>query len=248
MDMSGRRVLVTGASSGIGRETAILLSELGARVVLSGRNIERLEETRRSLCGEGHVAAPLDLCAVEDIGAWLKALTADAGPLQGLVHCAGVRSTVPLRSAGPAKVEELMRVNFTSAAMLARAFRQPGCSTAGSSIVFLSSVMAMVGQPAASIYGASKAALVGLTKSLALELARDEVRVNCVAPGCVRSEMSGRLQEMLTDGQFEAIERMHPLGLGTPRDVANAVAFLLAGTGRWITGSVLVVDGGYSAH
>jgi 3-oxoacyl-[acyl-carrier protein] reductase len=74
------------------------------------------------------------------------------------------------------------------------------------------------------------------------------VRVNCVAPGYVRSEMAGRLQAMLTDGQFEAIEKTHPLGLGTPKDVANAVAFLLAGTGRWITGSVLVIDGGYSAH
>ncbi len=141
-----------------------------------------------------------------------------------------------------------MRINFTSAVMLTKAFRQTGGSTPGSSVVFLSSITGMVGRPAISIYSASKAALIGLTKSLAIELARDRVRVNCVAPAFVQSEMSERLREMLTPEQFEAIEKMHPLGLGTARGVANAVAFLLADTGRWITGSVLVVDGGYSAH
>ena len=248
MDLAGRCILVTGASSGLGRETAILLSELNARVVLSGRARERLDATLRALHGDGHVVAPFDLNAVEETGAWLKTLTKEVGPLQGLVHSAGVRQTLPLRSIGLPKVEETMRVNFTSAVMLVKAFRAPGCSTPGSSIVFLSSVAAMVGEPAISIYGASKAALIGLTKSLAMELARDRVRVNCVAPAFVETEMLGRLREMLTPEQFEAIQKMHPLGFGAARDVANAVAFLLAETGRWITGSVLVVDGGYSAH
>jgi NAD(P)-dependent dehydrogenase (short-subunit alcohol dehydrogenase family) len=248
MDLTGRRILVTGASSGIGRETAILLSELNARVLLSGRDRGRLDATVRALHGDGHVAAPFDLNAIEDIGAWLNSLTKEDGPLQGLVHCAGVRHTLPLRSVGMPKVEESMRINVISAIMLAKAFRAPGCSTPRSSIVLLSSVAAMAGEPAISIYGASKAALIGLTKSLAIELARDQVRVNCVAPALVKSGMSDRIEEMLTPDQFKAIERMHPLGLGTARDVANAVAFLLADTGRWITGSVLVVDGGYSAH
>lgn len=248
MDLTGRRILVTGASSGIGRETAVLLSELGARLILAGRNTDRLEETRGTLHGEGHVAAPFDLNAVENIGPWLKTLTAAHGPLQGLVHSAGVRQTIALRSLTVPKLEETMRINFTSAVMLTKAFRQTGGSTPGSSVVFLSSVAGMVGEPAISIYSASKAALIGLTKSLAIELARDRVRVNCVAPAFVQSEMSDRVREMLTPEQFEAIEKMHPLGLGTARDVANAVAFLLADTGRWITGSVLVVDGGYSAH
>ncbi len=248
MDLAGKCILVTGASSGIGREVAILLSELGARVVVSGRNQERLAQTLAALSGEGHLAAPFDLGAVEGIGDWVKGLVKQTGPLDGLVHSAGARYTVPLKVERIARVDEVMRVNFTSAVMLAKAFRQAGCSSRDSSIVFLSSVTAFQGEPGTAVYAASKAALTGLTKSLAMEFAGDRVRVNCVAPACVKSEMLERLRDMLTPEQYAAVEAMHPLGLGEPRDVANAVAFLLAGTGRWITGSVMVVDGGYSAR
>ncbi|MFB3778609.1 MAG: SDR family NAD(P)-dependent oxidoreductase [Bryobacteraceae bacterium] len=248
MDLAGRRILVTGASSGIGRETAILLSELNARLALSGRHRDRLNQTLLALQGEGHVAAPFDLNNLDDCGLWLKNLTIDGGPFHGLVHCAGVRHTIPLRSTTLPRLEESLRVNYTSAVMLAKAFRQPGCSAPGSSIVLLSSVAAMAGEAGLSAYGASKAALIGLTKSLAMEFSRDGVRVNCVAPGFVESEMLERFREMLMPEQLEAVEKAHPLGFGRTRDVANAVAFLLAETGRWITGTVLVVDGGYTAH
>ncbi len=248
MDLAGKRILVTGASSGIGREVAILLSELGARVVVSGRNEERLGQTMAALRGEGHVAAPFDLAAVDGICEWVKGLVNKTGPFDGLVHSAGARYTVPLKVERIARVDEVMRVNFTSAVILAKAFRQAGCSRRGSSIVFLSSVTAFQGEPGTAVYGASKAALTGLAKSLAMELAGDGVRVNCVAPACVKTEMLERLRDVLTPEQYAAIEAMHPLGLGEPRDVANAVAFLLADTGRWITGSVLVVDGGYSTR
>jgi len=248
MNLSGRRILVTGASSGLGRETAILLGELNARVILVARDHSRLQETLRQIPGEGHVVAPFDLADSDAIPAWLRTVTAESGPLNGLVHSAGVRHTLPLRVLTAAKFEELMRINLTSAAMLAKAFQQRGCSTAPSALVFLSSVAGFAGSPAISAYSASKAGLIGLTKSLALELAREGIRVNSVAPGFVRTEMWDRQREMSTPEQLQTIEEMHPLGLGAARDVANAVAFLLAETGRWITGSVLVVDGGYSAH
>jgi NAD(P)-dependent dehydrogenase (short-subunit alcohol dehydrogenase family) len=148
----------------------------------------------------------------------------------------------------PAAVNELLRTNLLSAIMLMRGFSQKDCHAAESSVVFLSSIVGFTGRPSASVYGASKAALVGLAKSLAVELAGHRIRVNCVAPAFVETEMFAQFRETLPPEQLEALERAHPLGFGTARDVANAVAFLIANTGRWITGSTLVVDGGYSAQ
>jgi NAD(P)-dependent dehydrogenase (short-subunit alcohol dehydrogenase family) len=248
MELNNRTILVTGASSGIGRETAILLSQLGARLILVGRNPEQLEKTLTLLEGGSHVVNPFDLIDVEAIPSWMKTIVSDFGPLNGLVHSAGMQFTMPLRLTTSDIMEDLMRVNVTAALSLAKGFRQRGVSTAGSSVVFLSSVMGIVGQAGQSVYSASKGALVALTKSLALELTRDDIRVNCVAPAVVNTEMSEKMLQSLTPAQITQIEAMHPLGIGHPRDVANAIAFLLADTSRWITGTTLVVDGGYTAH
>ena len=249
MDLSGRSILVTGASSGIGRETAILLSQLGAKVVLGGRNQEQLEITLRQLHGEGHHTAPFDMTDLEQIPAWVKTLAAAHGPFHGAVHSAGIHKALPLRMAGAAGLDEIMRVNFHSAVLLARGFRQKGCRVPDSaSIVFIASVAGLVGEPGVSAYSASKAALIGLTRSLAMELAPEKIRVNAVAPGFVQSEMGERLKQSLTPDQINAIEQKHPLGIGQVRDVANGIAFLLADSARWITGTTLVIDGGYTAH
>ena len=248
MDLSGATVLVTGASSGIGRETAILLSSLNARVVLTARNRERLEQTLSSLQGQGHRIEPFDLGCLDEIPKWVRSVAAEAGSLSGLVHAAGVQLTSPIRFVAPAAMEELLRTNLLSAMMLMRGFSQKDCHAAESSAVFCSSVMGLNGAASMSVYGASKAALIGLSKSLAVEFAPYRIRVNCVAPACVQTEMLEQMREVFSPEQFEALKRAHPLGFGTARDVANAIAFLIAGTGRWITGSTLVVDGGYSAQ
>jgi NAD(P)-dependent dehydrogenase (short-subunit alcohol dehydrogenase family) len=248
MDLGGTTVLVTGASSGIGRDTAILLSSLNARVVLTGRNRERLQETLVRLDGEGHRVAPFDFNHPEEISDWLRSLTVDAGPLNGLVHAAGVELISPIRFVKQQDAEEVLRINLLSSIMLVRAFTQKACHSTPSSIVLLSSVMGTNGAPSMSVYGASKAGLIGLAKSLAIELAPRQIRVNCVTAGCVQTEMLDRFRDLLSVEQFQALEHAHPLGLGTARDVAHAVAFLLADTGRWVTGSTLAVDGGYSAQ
>lgn len=240
--------MVTGASSGLGRETAILLSELNARVALSGRSRERLEETLSQMSGEGHRIEPFDLNETDAIPDWIKRITTETGPLGGLVHSAGVVTTIPVQAASTARIENLMRTNLTSAIMLVKGFRRPGCALGGSGIVLLSSIVGIAGAPGLSIYAASKAALIGFARSAALELAASGLRINCIAPAVVETPMADRKREMTqTQEQHEAMERLHPLGFGRPRDVAHAAAFLLAGTGRWITGTTLVVDGGYSA-
>lgn len=248
MSLSGRTVLVTGASSGIGRATAILLSRLGARVVISGRREDALSETLSSMAGSGHLSEAFDLADTGALAAWMESLAGRCGPFGGLAHCAGVQALRPLKLMNPELTEEMLRVNVTSSLMLARSFSRRGVNDSGGAIVFVSSVMGAVGSAGRSAYCASKGALHGLTKALSLELAREKIRVNCVAPGFVRTESLERTRALVGEEGMKQIGDMHPLGFGEPDDVANAVAFLLAETGRWITGSVLFVDGGFTAQ
>lgn len=249
MDLTGRTILVTGASSGIGRDTAVLLSSLNARVVLAARDQARLEQTLEMMEGTGHILKTCDLAMADEIAELMKAIIAETGPLDGMVHAAGIHLAKPVRLLQVEEIDRIMKVNVHSALLLIRAFCQKGSYVAsGASIVLLSSVSAVTGQPALSAYGATKAALIGMVKSLAMELARARIRVNCVAPGMVQSEMTDHLLSRLLPEQVSAIEQMHPLGFGTTRDIAHAIAFLLAETGRWISGSTMMVDGGYTAH
>jgi len=248
MDMKGAWVLVTGASSGIGRETAILLSQLNAHLILTGRNHERLDQTLDRLEGTGHRVQAFDLENTDAIPRWVRSIVDQTGPLGGLAHCAGLLQVLPIQFLNTAKVETLLRTNLTSAIMLVKAFRAHGCAVRGSGLVLVSSIEAFSGDAGLSAYAASKAALIGFSRSAARELVADGLRVNCVAPASVKSEMLDRLGQNMGMDHVGALERQHPLGLGEPRDVAHAIAFLLAETGRWITGSTLEIDGGYSLH
>ena len=140
-----------------------------------------------------------------------------------------------------------MRVNWLTALELARSFRRKTIRSRPARIVFLSSASAMVGSPSLSAYASSKGALLSLTRSLALEFADEGITVNCVTPGMVRSEMTAETEKSLSPEQFERLRVLHPLGFGDAEEVASMVAYLLADTGRWITGASFVVDGGFSA-
>ena len=247
MDLSGRTVLVTGASSGIGRATSILLSRLNAKVILVARNTERLGETLSSLEGFGHHCEPFDLASLDAIPGWLKGVASRHGLLDGAVHCAGTFGVVPLRTLTSTFLERMLQVNLNAAIMLAKGLRQKGCHAERCSLVLISSVAGMRGHAALSAYTATKAALIGVTKSLAMELAREGIRVNVVSPGVIATEMAARAAEE-TWGGTEELDAEHPLGIGHPLDVANGIAFLLSDAARWMTGANLVIDGGYTAH
>jgi NAD(P)-dependent dehydrogenase (short-subunit alcohol dehydrogenase family) len=251
VDLSDKRILVTGASSGLGRATAVLLDRLGASVVLCGRNIERLAQTDAMMSHPQRRMESFDLRSLEAIPTWLK-MIAEGGKLAGLVHCAGIQETRPLRMLSPESFEDVWRINVGAAAMLAKGFRQKQVRTEDSSnlcsLVLVASVMGLAGAPALAAYSASKGAIVALARSLALELAKERIRVNAVAPGLVRTEMGEQVEKMLPSDQIAAIEAQHPLGLGEPGDIAGAIAFLLSDAAKWITGTTLVVDGGYTAH
>ena len=249
LDLTGRTIVVTGASAGIGRSTATLLGGLGARVVLVGRNVERLNETARLLEGTPHRIAPFDLTRLDEIPQWLAGLADEVGPFSGLAHCAGIASLVPLRVLGIGHLDEVMRTNFYSAVVLTKEFSRKRLHAANSSIVLVASVAGMLAAPARSAYSASKGALIAFARSAAVELAKSGIRVNCVAPSYVRTDMYEKTANGLTPEQLTAlVNATQPLGLGTPLDVAHAIAYLIADTGRWITGSVLAVDGGYASQ
>lgn len=248
MQLVGKRILVTGASSGIGRCCSQELSRLGAQVVLTARNLDRLRQTASSLDGDGHLVEAFDLREIELVPAWMKQLAQDHGELDGLVHSAGVQVTMPLQAIKLKDYRELMVVNVDAAYALAKGFRQKGVHRSPASMIFISSIAGLVGTSGLSAYCTSKAALTGLTRSLSLELAKSGIRVNNICPGHVVGEMAEGLGSQLTRDQLEKIALLHPLGIGRPEDVANAVAFLLADASRWITGSNLVVDGGYTAQ
>lgn len=247
MDLSGRRYVITGASSGIGQDVAVLLSQLGAVCLLTGRDLTRLNETLERMVPADHQVQTLELGG-GDLCGWFKERAREFGPLDGLIHSAGVHSIRPLRILGTEELDQLFRVNVYSAVQAVRGFRQKGVRKESSSVVLLSSVAGIIGWAGGAAYGGTKAALMSIARSLAQELAPERIRVNCVAPGVVETRMAERAREMVSEEAHATIVSRHPLGLGQPRDVANAVAFLLADTARWITGTTLVVDGGFTAR
>ncbi|MBT1444941.1 SDR family oxidoreductase [Shewanella sp. JM162201] len=248
MDLSGKLILITGASSGIGRETAILLSKLGARVILNGRHSDTLVQTQALMEGDGHIISPFDMSRTDEIADWVVSLTKAHGPADGFVHCAGVQENRSIRLFDAAFFDTTMHTNLASALAVAKGFRQRRNRERQGAIVLVSSIAGLIGQSANVVYGASKAGLMSATRGLAMELLRDNIRVNCVAPALVNTEMASKTRDNMTEAQFQSILDQHPMGIGEPVDVANAIAFLLSDAARWINAVTLPVEGGYLAN
>jgi len=247
-DIKDRCYLITGASSGIGRNLSILLNEAGAKLLLTGRNIEKLNETHDMLkYKDNAVIESVDLSDVKNIKDWVRNFISKHNVLlNGFVHCAGVSIVKPLAVVEQKDFVDILQINLIAGMELLKSVANPKYSVRGSSFVFVSSVAGLMGEPGMLCYGASKAALINSVKTVALELARYKYRVNTIAPGMVKTPILDAYKGLEED-QIKAIESKFPLGTGEPSDVSNAILFLLSDASKWITGTTIVVDGGYSA-
>lgn len=249
LDFAGRWIVVSGASSGIGRAIAVELSRQGAHVVLIGRDQQRLAETAALLGASEHRALALDLTRHDAIADAIVGVRKETGPLYGMCHAAGVVETRPLQVNKVEHVQAQLDVNLLAGLELARAVcRRDVMLTDEGSLLFISSVYGQVGMPGQIGYCASKGAIAAAVRAMAIELARRKIRVNCISPGLVFTEMTEKAFSMLTAEQVERLVAAYPLGPGKPEDVARAAAFLLAPGSRWITGTDLAVDGGFTAQ
>ena len=249
LNLAGNHYLITGAASGIGRAVAILFANLGARLSLVDIAESKLDDTFTRLAPNNHSHYPFDLEHTGEIDDLVVRIVSADGPLHGVVHCAGVQTVMPARDLKPAVWRRILAINCEAALALSKNMgkKRVYAGTSGS-VTFVSSIMGLAGSAGSVAYSMSKSALHGLARSLALEFAPNGIRVNCIAPGFVRTPLLEKLQQTWDPSQKQAVEALHPLGIGEPEDIAHAAAFLAAATGRWITGTVLVVDGGYLAR
>jgi NAD(P)-dependent dehydrogenase (short-subunit alcohol dehydrogenase family) len=247
-DLSGKNILVTGASSGLGRQIAISCSRMGARIVLMARDGQRLQKTLSEMQNpEYHLSISVDLVEFEKIETSINEAVAQIGKIHGLVNCAGISSTLPIRSVSPEKLLTLFNINVISAYQLTRLISNPKYfSHIGGSIIFISSVMGLVGENGKSAYSMTKGALISGARSLAVEFSSKKIRVNCISPGIIITPLNANAEYISDENKRQALEHQHLLGLGTPEDVASACIYLLSNASRWVTGINLVVDGGYT--
>lgn len=238
--LNGKTVLVTGASSGIGRETAIVCSKMGATVIVSARNVERLTNTLNLLVGVGHKVIAADLSCQEHI----DNLASEIPELDGIVHCAGIGDRTLLKMVREKDIERVMKANFNGPVLLQRALLKKKKIKSSSSIVFIASRAPFSPTPGNGLYAASKGALIAYAKVLGLELANQLIRVNCICPAMVWTELVQRDAE-LTGADYHEAEKTYPLKrYGKPEDVANLVAYLLSDASSWMTGSCIDITGG----
>ncbi len=240
--LTGKTILVTGASSGIGRSIAVECSKMGAAIVLTARNEARLNETLSLMHGENHMILPTDLTQANFIGELVEQLPA----LDGVVCCAGVPSTTVLRQSDDTDLQRVFDVNTFSVIRLVRTLLDTRKLSKGASVVLVSSISGVYcGYVGGGLYGASKAALQGLTKALALEVAPRKIRVNTINPGMVNTSLieGGDISQE----QIETDVQRYPLKrYGNPEDVAYAAVYLLSDATQWMTGTSILIDGGYT--
>lgn len=237
--LAGKRILVTGASSGIGRGIAVSCSKMGGNLIINGRNETRLQETFSELISDNHLLFPADLTNRESMAKMVSLLP----PLDGIVHCAGVGQRVLCKNLQEKDIDSVMEVNFKAAVMLQTEILKQKKLNKSASIVFIASIASESPTIGNSIYCASKGALISYAGCLAIELAPRLMRVNCIQPAMVWTDLV--FKGGITEEDLKEDERKYPLKrYGRPEDVANLAIYLLSDASSWMTGSNIKLTGG----
>jgi len=244
------RILVTGASSGIGRATALRLAGEGVPLILAGRDSARLRETAEAVQTKGGKALSvlLDVTHEDDWKRVANLIKEGSESLSGLIHCAGENWLSPVNAVRGEDLNRLMEVNLTAVVQGTRILLPSLVKGAPSSVVVISSVAALKGSPGLGAYGAVKGALISWARTAAAELAPRKVRVNAIVAGVVQTPMGSLIQRAAGEKAWSKLVEAHLLGLGRPEDVAGVIAFLCSDDARWITGAAIPVDGGLSCY
>lgn len=238
--LEGKTVLVTGASSGIGRATAIECSKLGAKVIITARNEERLNETLRMLDGDDHQIVVCDLSNTDEI----TNMVATLPNIDGVVNNAGFTKLAPIKFMKEEDLQNLLQINSIAPILLLQKLLKKRKIKDGASIVFTGSVDGLgFSTPGNAMYTASKGAICSFIKTAAQELGRNQIRVNAVCPGMVNTNILAG--SAISEDDIELDKQNYPLGrYGEPRDIALAIIYLLSDASSWVTGTNLVIDGG----
>lgn len=232
-------ILITGASSGIGRACAIEASQIGAHCILVGRNEDALNETA-SLCENRADVLVSDLKNTDDI----KKMVSQINNVDGVVHCAGITYPRPIKFLKPEHITEIFDINYNAPVLLTAELLQKNKVNNGASFVFISSISSKHPYFGGSTYVSSKAALEAFSRTLAIEVAPKKMRSNVILPAMVYTKMLEDTKQATGEERFAEYEKLHPLGFGEPKNVADAVCFFLSREAKWITGSELKMDGG----
>lgn len=248
ISLHGKKYIITGASSGIGKATSLLLSKLGATLILIDLDEEGLLVTAQ-MCENETKILPIDLLDSKELKQKIAGAVLEVGKLNGFVHLAGRPYLSPLKSINEKVLLDVLKLNSIVGLELAKICSNKSIFSGELGVfIFISSVYGCVGSSANVGYAMSKSALHGITKSLAIELAPKGIRVNCIAPGFVKTNMLNTISGSFNPDYDELINKLHPLGLGDAEDVANSIAFLVSDMAKWITGSIINVDGGFTAQ
>lgn len=237
--LEGKTILVTGASAGIGRAIAIACAGMGAIVCITARNKIRLDETMRMMEGMGHLSLAADISVQENINSLVTGLP----KLDGVVHCAGVGSRVLCKSINEKDIESVLVPNFKGPVLLQTALLSQKKVNKSASIVFIASRAADVPSVGNAVYSASKGAIISYSKCLGLELAPRQIRVNCICPAMVWTDLI--VQDGISKEDLELSQLKYPLKrYGQPDDIAHLTVYLLSNASCWMTGSCIDITGG----